>query len=70
MLFWYLGPDKPGHVATYIGSGRIVSNVNNDWTGHKPKVIELPAQQMVDAYKYKGHSGYVGWLMPPPAWIK
>lgn len=57
MLFWYMGPDHPGHVAVYIGGGAIVTNY------HGQRVVQMPAQRLVDEYR-----GYVGWAVPPASW--
>lgn len=57
MLFWYMGPDHPGHVAVYVGGGAIVTNY------HDQRVVQMPAQRLVDEYR-----GYVGWAVPPGSW--
>ncbi len=57
MLYWYMGPDHPGHVATYIGNGQIVTNYKDR------QVVQMPAERMVGEY-----SGYLGWLLPPKSW--
>lgn len=57
MLFWYMGPNHPGHVAVYIGGGAIVTNYRDQ------RVVQMPAQRLVDEY-----SGYVGWAVPPVSW--
>ena len=59
MLFWYMGPDNPGHVATYVGAGRIVTNYADSATG----VVIMPAERLVNEY-----DGYLGWMMPPASW--
>lgn len=66
LLFWDFGPQEAGHVAIYVGNGgQLVSNIADNFGVVGPRVVQMPAQKMVDSYE-----GYVGWTLPPKHWQK
>jgi len=57
MLFWNNG--TYGHVATYVGDGKVVTNYEPSKTG----VVVMPADRLVREY-----GSYLGWMAPPKFW--